>query len=48
MQQLLFDVEYWTIGYDSDSSPVILITETQRRQYSGHNTPLGYYTDQGL
>ena len=26
---------------------VILIEETQRRQYEGHNTPLGYYTDQG-
>ena len=24
-----------------------LILETQRRQYEGHNTPLGYYTDQG-
>ena len=26
----------------------VLISETQRRQYEGHNTPLGYYTDQGL
>ena len=24
-----------------------IIKETQRRQYEGHNTPLGYYTDQG-
>ena len=23
------------------------LQETQRRQYEGHNTPLGYYTDQG-
>ena len=25
----------------------ILTEETQRRQYEGHNTPQGYYTDQG-
>ena len=25
----------------------IIIQETQRRQYEGHNTPLCYYTDQG-
>ena len=25
----------------------VLIQETQRRQYEGHNTPLGYYTDRG-
>ena len=27
---------------------IILIWETQRRQYEGHNTPLGHCTDQGL
>ena len=26
----------------------VLIQETHRRQYEGHNTPLGYYTDQGV
>ena len=26
----------------------LLIEETQRRQYEGHNTPLGCHTDQGL
>ena len=26
---------------------IILIHETERRQYEGHNTPLCYYTDQG-
>ena len=25
----------------------VLLEETQRRQYEGHNTPLGYHTDQG-
>ena len=25
----------------------VLIKETQRRQYEGHNTPLGCYADQG-
>ena len=25
----------------------IIIKETQRRQHEGHNTPLGFYTDQG-
>ena len=24
----------------------VIIKETQRRQYEGHNTPLGYYTNQ--
>ena len=25
----------------------VIILETQRRQYEGHNTPLDFYTDQG-
>ena len=30
-----------------DISPKNFNIRTQRRQYEGHNTPLGYYTDQG-
>ena len=27
--------------------PYLTYLETERRQYEGHNTPLGYHTDQG-
>ena len=33
----------WELGCQSQE----LVSVTQRRQYSGHNTPLGYHTDQG-
>ena len=36
------------VGWRVDSTAgCMLILETQRRQYEGHNTPLGYHTDQG-
>ena len=31
----------------SSACMATIIRETQRRQYEGHNTSLGYYTDQG-
>ena len=32
---------------DSTKLKTVILKETQRRQYSGHNTALGYYTGQG-
>ena len=38
----------WVVLLDSQTvKDRILILEIQRRQYEGHNTPLGYHTDQG-
>ena len=34
-------------GEKEDLGVEIIRLETQRRQYGGHNTPPGYYTDQG-
>ena len=42
-----YPYRYTYVAVDHPPQHPILILETQRRQYEGHNTPLGYHTDQG-